>query len=795
MLRRGVLRWAPLTSKGKAARERFVAAGRIWRRIGLARAYRAWVDATDSKAHQNAAKAVRAMRKLGLARAWRQWIAVTDTRQQVVAANAIRAMRRLGLAKALRQWVAATDDKAKVNAGKAVKVMRKQGLARAYRQWIAVTDTRQQVVAANAIRAMGRLGLAKALRQWVSVWSDTRQQQMAEKALRAMKQQGLAKGLRKWMEQYEVGRLQKLAANALRMLQNASLAKGLRRWMEEHAAERVHALAANAMRALRNMSLAKGMRAWVAATDDKAKVNAGKAVKVMRKQGLARAYRQWIAVTDTRQQVVAANAIRAMGRLGLAKALRQWVSVWSDTRQQQMAEKALRAMKQQGLAKGLRKWMEQYEVGRLQKLAANALRMLQNAGLAKGLRAWVVATNFLTESKKVLTRAVARWRGGQMRVAWREWAATALVTRSLQMLFTGEAAKQRRGQMQEGFAAFCENGGRRSKVHDAIARSLQAWTRQAVHAAFTKLLDLCSNEAVLKERVGRLFFSMRRKSLRFGFGELSAHRLALRVVSVPSATECFRVLPSATECHRVSSSATECHRVTLRVMRIAAAAAAAVARHSTLPLCPHCTQLCAPTASAALAALLPPPQVSSKLGQFNGVGRMGRLRRAWTAIEQASGMTRQARQHARSGAILLRRLQLDDAWVAWTSLRFRGCRARDLAQTSLVLWSGRTLPSVFELWVGRARELRLLWLGLTSHYKVMTTEVFRLIKRRAQAHAAAVRALRRALAFWRGTKHAIGLYLWRRRFQVAVEQRERERTAKAHARRAALRQVIALDCP
>jgi hypothetical protein len=111
------------------------------------------------------------------------------------------------------------------------------------------------------------------------------------------------------------------------------------------------------------------------------------------------------------------------------------------------------------------------------------------------------------------------------------------------------------------------------------------------------LRHLCSSEAVLAKRFGRIMMGIKVRALSFGFGELNAHRLERRLAQM-------------------------------------------------------------------------------RLGTVYGFGRLGAFRRAWSAIEVASGMTQLAVQRGRSALILLRRLQLDDAWLQWSRLRARRGRAR-----------------------------------------------------------------------------------------------------------------------
>jgi len=493
---------------------------------------------------------------------------------------------------------------------------------------------------------------------------------------------------------------------AARMKRRIGLAKVYRSWRAATERGHVEEKAARAERAMLQLALARTFHGWFANIDTEAEQNAAKANRAMRTLGLAHALRQWRAQTDPHAKMAMAKAVRAMRQLSLAKAMRAWVAA-TDTKAEQNAAKAVRAMRQLGMAKAMRAWREAYESACIHALAMRALCALQQQGLARAMRAWMESTEHLTLAGKVMRRALARWRGGELRVGFRLWAAMRLATRAMAMLLH----KQRRGWLQRGFADLCAASGQLSRLQKVMARCMQAWTRQSLHSGFVKLRHLCSSEAVLAERVGRIMMGIQVRALSFGFGELNAHRLERRLAEM-------------------------------------------------------------------------------RLGSVYGFGRLGAFRRAWSAIEVASGMTQLAVQRGRSALILLRRLQLDDAWLQWSRLRARRGRTRKLRQQSNYLYAMHKIPSMLALWRRRAHERRLLWLGLTSHKVVQFTEAFGRIKQCATCRVNVARALQLALAFLRGSTHAGALHRWRWHRACKLEVSRLGEVADRYRERSLLRRVM-----
>ena len=512
---------------------------------------------------------------------------------------------------------------------------------------------------------------------------------------------------RKWSPLVQKGRAARdRFEKAARLKRRIGLAKAYRAWMAATERGHVEEKAARAERAMRQLAIARAFHSWFANIDTKAEQNAAKAIRAMRTLGLARALCLWRAQTNPHAKMVAAKAVRAMRQLGLAKVMRAWVAA-TDTKAEQNAAKAVRAMRQLGLAKAMRAWREASESACIRGLAMRALCALQQQGLARAMHAWMASTEHLTLVGKVMQRALARWRGDELRVGFRLWAAMRLATRAIATLWH----TQRRGRLQRGFADLCAASGQLSHLQQVMAKCMRAWTRQSLHMGFVKLRDLCSSEAVLVERVGRIMMGIQRQALSFGFGELNAHRLERRLAE-------------------------------------------------------------------------------TRLGSVYGFGRLGAFRRAWSAIEVASGMTQLAIQRGRSALILLRRLQLDDAWLHWSRLRLRRGRTRKLRQQSNYLYAMHKIPSMLALWRRRAHERRLLWLGLTSHKVVQLTEAFGRIKQCATCRVNVARALQLALAFLRGSTHASALHRWRWHRACKLEVHRLREVATRYCERSLLRRVM-----
>ena len=306
-------------------------------------------------------------------------------------------------------------------------------------------------------------------------------------------------------------------------MRQLGLARALRQWAAStDPREKVNA--AKAVRAMRQLGLAKALRQWMAATDPREKVNAIAAVRAMRHLGLARAWRQWAIVADeSHRRLLAERSLSAMRQLGLAKALRQWMAA-TDPRHKVIAEKALYTMRQLGLAKALRQWMAATDP-REKVNAIAAVRAMRHLGLERAWRQWAMVTDYEARDRKVLQRAMARWRGGKLRLALTHWRAALLAAAAARMFFGGKLADRRRTALSIGFMALSEHSGCRSRIGAKMHHSLNAWRLQSIHAAWVRLRQLTSHEAVLKERVGRTLRGMRVRALRIGFSHLKAHRI------------------------------------------------------------------------------------------------------------------------------------------------------------------------------------------------------------------------------------------------------------------------------
>ena len=417
------------------------------RRQGLAKALRKWIAVTDSKAQQNAQKAVLAMRRLGLAKALRKWIEVAqDQALQQNAKKALMAMRKQGLARGMRKWISVTDSKAQQNAQKAVLAMRRQGLAKALRKWVAVSDSmllRQN--AQKAVLAMRRQGLARGFRQWVAV-TDSRAEQNAQKAVLAMRRQGLAKALRKWMAVSAAARTQRRAQRTLLRWSQQRLNRAVRKWVDGTDLEvRVRERLRRAVAKWYGGKMRVGFKQWVAY------LIADRAARCLQTGSFARAQRA------SQQVAFEALARNAGHRSRVSRVVARSVAAW---RSQALVSAFITLA---ALRDGERKWIERagrafdrlrkkelrWGFGRMKsawtdsRLAKTVLGRVYGFGragaLMRGMRAWQAFSESHASAGDVFETGLLQWVSARKPIALRLWA-----SRAREMRMHHNAVKQYR---------------------------------------------------------------------------------------------------------------------------------------------------------------------------------------------------------------------------------------------------------------------------------------------------------------------------------------------------------------
>ena len=237
--RRGHLRhWH---ARARAARERAAKGGAVvarWRKLGLARSYRTWLELTQaaratlllvrrvhlSWANREAAAAWRtwawqvrrvvealeamrralgSLRNSALALGWRGWKRQTAERLAAVAVakGALRRLLHQNVSRALLRWREKASARLDVEALVAKCHPRGRLQHAALRTWVAACDTKARVLRAiaGALRHAGRALLVRVLRAWVSTVSRT-EALRRQVGLHFLHSHGVSRALRTWQD-------------------------------------------------------------------------------------------------------------------------------------------------------------------------------------------------------------------------------------------------------------------------------------------------------------------------------------------------------------------------------------------------------------------------------------------------------------------------------------------------------------------------------------------------------------------------------------------------------------------
>ena len=189
------------------------AGGPCVRNLGLAGA-RAWADATDPLAVNEAQKAVRMMRNLGFPMDRTRGSPRRINGGGQGAEGGALHVRNIGLSRGMRAWIDATDSTAAVNAQKAGRYMHNIGLSRV-KQWYAVTVRRPAKAHKQCLP--GALGLNKGLLAWIATWERERLGRPRPRLCR-MKQNGLKRGWNGWCELWHAAVTERKAQRAVKAL-------------------------------------------------------------------------------------------------------------------------------------------------------------------------------------------------------------------------------------------------------------------------------------------------------------------------------------------------------------------------------------------------------------------------------------------------------------------------------------------------------------------------------------------------------------------------------------------------
>ena len=525
-LARGLSHWKAVVEVANQRKAAEVAVRRLLKQ-NLSKGFQHWLSNLDTKQEQNAQRAIKYLRQRGLAKCWNQWLALCNEAAAIRAANrAARSLRQMGLAKGLRQWIAMTAKGAVKKAQQAMRWLRNQALARGFAKWVTETDTKAEQKAQKAVRFMRQLGLGKSWNQWKALLEEAARIRAAERAARSLRQMGLAKGLRQWIAMTAVGAVKK-AQQAMRWLRNQGLTRAWSQWAAETEIGRQVRKAENVIKGMFKPALAKALRQWIAMTAKGAVKKAQQAMLWLRNQNLARGMAQWVAMTDTKAEQKAQKAVRFMRNLGLSKGFRQWEEISSQTRRAALAALKLIAV---NIGRALRKWHEVFPPrSKKERDAVRSIRTLKNQGLSRGFKQWVEATDLSSRELAKMRKAVGIMINKRLYLAIREWAAACAQLRAASLIFTGSVAKYKKASQQLAFEALAQNANKSSRANQVMTRSLNAFRKQALFAAFQFLADLRDGTAKWKEHVGRIFHAFIHKELRNGWDKLLSNRVHMRL--------------------------------------------------------------------------------------------------------------------------------------------------------------------------------------------------------------------------------------------------------------------------